>query len=668
MLGTEPELGRGFSAGEDMPEQNRVAVIAYGLWQLAFGGDPRAIGSKIRLNGEPLTVIGVAPPNFDFPEKTAVWTPSAYNPLPSLYFMSVTIGRLKPGLSFEQASVLYHADIERADAGQPKPNIEGYETPHLFRLQDRLAGPVRPASLVLMGMMAFVLLIACANLAHLLLSRATERRQELAIRAALGASRARLTRQLITEATVLTGAAAIAGMAVAQWTARLAAVAQPAQLASRQYSVLDWRVMAFALGLAAITGIVFGVLPASLIGGMQPGQDLIRTQPGSRGSAASRARVVLIALQAALTVTLAAAAFSMGSSFLKLMGIDLGYHTNHVLTMSVSLPATEGRTAPFTRQALERLRAVPGVESAGAASYLPLVASKVQEGTFFRLALNEPKRMSRVILVSPEFFHTMGTPLIEGREFTERDRRGAEPVVIVTEELARMYRDQRLVGRKMYLEPASVWATIVGVVRSERFLGPESDPWEVIYRPMDQYEQWFATFVAKVRGNPERYLAACRDAVQQTDPSFPVFDVKTLDQRLADAVARPRFYTTAIVFLAGFALLVAAIGAYGAASHSVSQRRHEIGIRIAVGGPPGRVRGMVFRQSMLPVFAGIVAGLFGAAWVGRFLNHLMSSAVPPGLWMSGCAVIVIVGATACAIWTATSRVVRLDPTAALRVE
>jgi hypothetical protein len=225
------------------------------------------------------------------------------------------------------------------------------------------------------------------------------------------------------------------------------------------------------------------------------------------------------------------------------------------------------------------------------------------------------------MLVSPGYFRTMGTPLIEGREFTESDRGGAEAVVIVTEEFARAYGNQKLVGRRVDLRPqgAPRYATIVGVVRSQRFLGPESDPWEVIFRPMDQYDQWFATFVAKVRGNPERYLAACRNAVQGTDRGVPVFDVKTLDQRLADALARPRFYTTAIVFLACFALLVAAIGAYGAASHSVSQRTHEIGIRIAVGGPPGRVRGMVFRQSMAPVCVGVVAGLLGAAGLGRFL-------------------------------------------------
>jgi ABC-type antimicrobial peptide transport system permease subunit len=264
----------------------------------------------------------------------------------------------------------------------------------------------------------------------------------------------------------------------------------------------------------------------------------------------------------------------------------------------------------------------------------------------------------------------MGTPVIEGREFEERDRTGAESVVIVNEEFARGLGDRRLVGRRINLawRGAPQYATIIGIVRSQRFSGPESTPSAQVFRPMDQYHQAFATFVAKVRGRPELYLAACRDAVQGTDRGVPVYDVKTLDQRLADALARPRFYTTAIVFLASFALLVAAIGAYGAASHSVSQRTHEIGIRIAVGGPPGRVRAMVFRQSMVPVCVGVVAGLLGAAGLGRFLKHFMASAEPAGIWVCGSAAIVITTATACAIWTATSRVVRTDPTAALRVE
>ena len=663
LMGVEPDFGRGFAADEDQPDHNPVAVISYGLWQQAFGGDARALGAGIRLNGAPLTVVGVEPPGFDFPEKSSIWTPTAYSHLPSTYFVPRFVGRLRSGIAFSQATALYRQDLERANLAER--NLAG-ELPRLVRLQDSLAGPVRSASLVLMGMMAFVLLIACANLAHLLLSRATERRQELAIRAALGASRGRLTRQLITEATVLTGAAAVAGMAVARWTAQFAAAAQPSQLAARPYSVLDWRVLVFALAVASITGVVFGVLPASLIGRWQP--DTVRTRPGTNRASTGRARAVLIALQAALTVTLAGGAFGMGRSFLNLMGTDLGYRTIRVVTMNISVPSTTNLTAPFVDKALDRLRAVPGVESAGAASYLPLVPTKIQEATFYRLEKNEPRRSARVIAVSPDFFRTMGIGLVEGREFTAADKRRADPVVVVTEEFVRQYGGRRLSGTKIYLQPARVWATIVGVVRSQRFLGPESDPWEVIYRPMDQYEQWFATFVAKVHGNPERYLALCRDVVQDVDRAVPVFDVKTLEQRLADAIARPRFYTAAIVFLTAFALLAAAVGAYGAASHSVSQRRHEIGIRIAVGGPPQAVRGMVFRQSMTPVVAGALCGLAGAVGMGRFLKNLLASAEPAGIGMSLAAALVIALATACAVWSGTSRVARTDPAAALKVE
>ncbi len=211
-------------------------------------------------------------------------------------------------------------------------------------------------------------------------------------------------------------------------------------------------------------------------------------------------------------------------------------------------------------------------------------------------------------------------------------------------------------------------ATIIGVVGSHRFLGPESEPWDVIYRPMDQYEQWYATFVAKVHGDPERYLTACRNAVQSVDPGVPVYDVKTLDQLLSEAVARPRFFTTAILFLAGFALLVASIGAYGAANHSVAQRERELGIRIAVGGPPGRVRGMVFFQSMVPVAAGVAVGLACAAGLGRFLQYLMVSAQPAGIALCAIAALFIASVTASAVWTATNRIVRMDPIAALRVE
>jgi putative ABC transport system permease protein len=678
MLGTEPEFGRGFAGDEDIPGRDGVAVIGYGLWQQVFGGDPRVLGSTIRLNGAALTVIGVAPRGVDYPEKTAIWTPTMYDlgriPKSDAYFWQ-TIGRLKPGVGMAQASGMFQAEVERHYAGQARPpRMKGYSNdPHLFSLNDRLAGPVRSASLVLMALVAFVLLIACANVAHLLLSRTTERRQELAIRAALGASRARLMQQLVTEATVLTAAAAVAGLAVAHWTARLAASAQPAQLAAREYTLLDWRVILFALGLAVLTGVVFGVLPASLIYRMQPGQDVIRTQSGLRGSGAGRMRGVLIALQAALTVALAAGSFSMGRSFVKLMGTDLGFHTDHVATLNVSFAGTrsetDGRERQYYNDALERLRAAPGVESAAVVSYLPLI-SKLHPGGLFKLDSGEQGPVSIVIAASPGYFRTMGTEIIEGREFTQNDRAGAEPVVVISEDLERSFGRGSLAGRKLNLAfgGAPRMATIVGVVRSERYSGPEAKGWTQVFRPIEQAPSGSVTFVARVRGDPEPYLAVCRDAVQEVDPEVPVYDVKTLDQRLADTLARPRFYTTAILFLAGFALLLAVAGTYGAATYAVTQRTHEIGVRIAVGASLGSVRGMLFRQSMLSVGAGMLAGVCGAAGLGRFLQHLIAIAEPTGVWICIAAAFVMATATAAAVWTATNRIVRMDPTAALRVE
>jgi len=676
LLGAEPEYGRGFAPDEDLPGRNSVAVIGYGVWQQFFGGDPRVLGSTIRVNGTPLTIIGVAPRTFDYPEKTAIWTPTIFDfeRIPKAgAFGSTTIGRLKPGVSMAQATAMFQAEVERESAGRPRPKIPGWTNqPELFSLRDRLAGPVRSASLVLMGVVFFVMLIACANVAHLLLSRVSDRRQELAVRAALGASRARLVQQLITEAIVLTGAAAIAGIAVAHWTARLAAIAQPAQLSARQYDVLDWRVIAFAIGLALLTGVVFGVLPVSLIRRMQPGQDAIRVRPGA--SASGRMRGILIAMQAALSVALAAGSFSMGRSFLKLLGTDLGYRTTNVVTLNVSLAGTrygdQNRARQYYDDALQRLRAIPGVESAAAASYLPLVPIKMFIGGQFKLDTGGPGVLAASVQASSGYFRTMQTELVQGREFNDTDRSGSERVVIVSEDLARGLGVGTVLGRKLNLawrgEPK--WATIVGVVRSQRLSGPANGGLPQLFRPIEQSPPDFVTFVAKVRGNPEAYLAVCRDAVQQTDRQVPVYDVKTLDQRLADTLARPRFYTTAILFLTGFALLLAVIGAYGAAAYSVAQRTHEMGIRIAVGASPHRLRSMLLRQSMAPVAIGILAGAIGAVWLGRLLQHLIATAEPIGGWISAVAALTLAAATAVAVWTAIERIVRLDPTTALRVE
>ena len=668
VLGTEPAFGRAFAAEESVAGRDPVAVIGHGLWQQLFGGDPRVLGATIRVNGVPLTVVGVAPPGFDFPNRTAVWTPTGYDQerIPNSTFAAAyTVGRLQPGVTVAQANSMYYAELEREHSGA----LGEEDRVRWVSLRDRLAGPVRQASLVLLGVVLFVLLIACANVAQLLLSRVSERRQELTIRAALGASRARLVQQLIAESIALTLVAAAAGLAVAQWAARVAAVTQPPQLAAQRYSILDWPVLAFAIGLALLTGLVFGVLPALLVGRMQPTPDSFRAHAGSPLRGAGRLRALLVAAQAALALVLVAGALTMGRSFLRLLGTDLGYRTAGVVTLSASLDGTgyevHHSESEFYRGALDRLRAVPGVESAGAVDYLPLESDYLAVYRYRRDSTHEPWGIQ--VTATPGYFRSVGTPLLEGRDFTEADRQGAEPVAIVNQAFARSA-GSSIVGARITSDQHQSF-TVVGVVRTTRF-SPFSQPEDEaqVYVPAAQNPPRFATFAVRVKGAPEPYLTVLRDAVRQVDSQVAVYGVETFRSRLRKTLARSRFYTTAVLFFGGFALLLAMVGTYGVATYSIAQRSHEIGVRTAVGASPERLRGMVLWQSLAPVACGAVAGVAGAAVLGRYLQHLIANAAPTGPWTCAAAVAALAVTAALAVWTATGRIVRMDPVAALRAE
>lgn len=672
LLGAIPAAGRSLRSEESVAGRDQVAVVGYGLWQGLFGGDPRRLGATIRLNGTPFTIIGVAPPGFDFPSGSAVWTPTIFDysrvPTGIKIMKGDTVGRLRPGLSLKAAEALHQAQFRRYG---PRG---GRDCDPLVSLRDQLAGRVRNASLALFAVVAFVLLIACANVAQLLLSRVTERRQELAVRSALGASRARLIQQLITEALLLTLGAGLAGLLVAHWAARLAGLVEPAALATQKYAILDWRVLAFAVGAAVLTGVVFGALPAWLIGRMQP--DWLRSRGTQQGADVRRMRAGLVALQAALTLALAAGSVSMGRSFLNLIGTGLGFLPQHLATATVSMFGTpywpnngSKVDSRYYDAALERVRAMPGVEAAGAAEYIPLTREQLF-GLGYQLETG-PKDDAVVIAITPGYLGAMGVQILQGRDFTPADKADADRVAIVSEDLARSVgAGSSVVGRRLRLLDEDENApplTIVGVARAAVYR-PGRRGLSSIYIPLKQDAPVFATFVARVRGDPESFLPAMREALRDVDRGVPVYDVETLEARLGQTLAKPRFYVTAVLFFCAFALLLSIVGVYGVAAHSIAQRTHEIGVRIALGAETREVRGMLLRQSLVPVAVGMAAGVAAALGSSRVLVHLMEKAEPVSAWTCFVGVLVLGASAGAAAWSASRQIARMDPVRALRAE
>lgn len=661
LLGSRPLIGRDFDPDQDAGGRSDVAIVAFGLWQ-QLGGDSRILGSTIHLNGVPLTVIGVGPAGLDYPGKTAVWVPTIFDTgrLSQAHAIIRTVnGRLKPGISMEQARREYRAD------GNSVGSVDATRL-RLIPLRDQLAGKVRQISLVLFGLVAFVLLTACANLAHLLLTRVTERRKELLLRAALGASRGRLVQQLITETTVLTVAAAIGGMAVAQWAARLASAVQPPTLTMQAYTVLDWPVVLFAMGIAIVTGLVFGVLPAGFIRHMQPSMDPLRLAAGGHNTGVRRIRAVLVALQAAFTVVLLAGALTMSRSFLKLAGADMGLRTDHALVMNVALSGTprENNPVAYYRRALERLRAVPGVEAAGAVEFVPLQGYNV--ALFgFKVDHGTESHRGAPIVATPNYLRATGTSLLLGRDFTDAEEASSQPVAVVNEAFARQFDPTLHIVGKRLVPAFGKSLTVIGVARTQRYL-PGAEDMPLVYELPGLSPVLNMTLVARVQGDAELYLPVCRDAVRGVDPAVPVYNVSTLDGRLREALARPRFFTTVVLFFSGFALLLAILGIHGVASFAIQQRTHEIGVRLAVGAHPRRLRAALLREGMLPVCGGLLLGVGAATGFGTLLENLMEGAEPIGVAICAAAGVVLVGAAGLAVWTATRRIVGMDPSKILR--
>jgi predicted permease len=666
VLGTQPVLGSGFTADEDVdgtgwgpPGRNAVAVIGYGLWQQLFGGDSKVLGATIKIDGIPLTVVGVAPPGFDYPGKAVLWKPAAFSSGNNGWG---TVARLKPGISWPQARAALALEVERLSSKQ-NSNLR----PSMTSLQDGLAGRVKNASLMFMGAVVLVLLIACTNVANLLIAGTTERAAELSIRSALGASRTRLARQLLTECLLLSFVATLAGLAIAFWTASFAAKIEPPPFGEQSYSILDGRVLAFTVIVSAILALGLGVLPALSVGRIHAFGS--RTSSKPRGS--QLVRQSMVAAQVMLTIILLAGSVGLGRAFVHLMRMDRGYDVQGVVRVGVSLDGTthqlDKRQLPYFAEVLDRIRRLPWVRAASATEFLPLYASGFIGGPF-GLDGRPAKRSSCLVPVLSGYFQTMGGRILYGREFTEAEVRSGAKVAVVNERFAAGFGTPRdAVGHQLTNGGES--REIVGVVRGTEY---ETDPTTAngnqVFIPAATPGSFFSTFVVRVDGRAEDHLAAIRDTVESVDPQVPVFSLKTMQQRLDEIFAGPKFYRTAIWAFAGLALLLALIGIYGIVFYAVVQRSQEMGVRMAVGTTPVRLRGMLLRQGLLMVAAGATPGIAAAQLTGRLLESLIEGAKPIGLATSSGLILLFVLVASASIWSATHRIVRIEIASILRSE
>jgi predicted permease len=669
MLGVQPMLGRVFAPDDDvdatgwgLPGPNAVAVIGYGLWQQLFAGDPKAIGTTIRLGGNPLTIIGVAPPGFDYPGKAALWKPAAFAPGNNGWG---TVARLKPGITWAQARAAFAVEAERL---WPKPGRTDDLRPSITSLQDGLAGPVKNASLMFVGAVVLVLLIACTNVANLLIARTADRASELWTRSALGASRARLARQLLTECLLLSMVATLAGLAIAYWTTSLAAKVEPPPLGAQSYSLLDGRVLSYTLAVSLITPLAFGILPLLCLRRIQGFP--MRNSSQIRGS--RWVRESLASAQVMLTIILLAGSVSLGRAFIHLMRTDRGYDVQGIVTVNVSLDGTTHQLAkrqlPYFEETLDRIRRIPGVRTASATDFLPLYASAFVGGPF-GLDGRPATRNSTMVPVLSGYFQTMGGQILYGREFTTAEVHSGAKVAVVNGRFAAGFGGpENAVGHQLTIGNQTPWK-IVGVEKGMEY---ETDPTlangNQVFIPSETPGSFFSTFVARVDGRAEDHLAAIRDAIRSVDPQVPVFGAKTMEQRLDEIFAAPKFYRTAVWVFAGFALLLAVIGIYGIVSYAVVQRSQEMGIRMALGRTPVQLRGWLLRHGLLMVAAGAMPGIAGARFTGRFLETLIEGAKSVDMATSAGLVLFLTLAASASIWSATRHIARLDVMAILRSE
>ncbi|MCU1273165.1 MAG: hypothetical protein JWO48_596, partial [Bryobacterales bacterium] len=686
-LGVSAAMGRTYTPEDAEPGHDDVVVLSDGLWQRQFGGAKDIIGKKLVLNGQTVTVIGVMPPDFKwFVEENSLvgkpaelWTPTklvAQTPRARGRYLSA-VARLKAGVTSTQAQTELSGIAYRLEQQYPQSNT-GWDA-NVVPVREQFVGKTRTALLVLLGAVGFVLLIACANVGNLVLARAASRQKELAIRAAMGAGRWRLTRQLITESVLLSAGGGALGLLIPMWGIDALVSLSPQNLIGLDHVGVSLPVLGFTFGVSLLTGVLFGFIPALDASRFDPNEALKETGKSNTGNPRSRGvRNLFVITEMALALVLLVAAGLMIKSFFRLQAVDPGFDAKNLLTMRVLLPDTkykeDNQRVAFFRNAVEQIEKLPGVSSASAISFLPFAdlgaaTGFTIEGRPAPAAGQGP--VTDVRVTDEKYFQTMNIPVLAGRTFNVQEATEDRHVIVINETLARKYFQgenplgkRLLVSMKAVAEPTEV----IGVVGDAKYDKLEGEPRAMIYWAHPQLGYSGMTIIARTAGEPMSLAPAAQRVIQSIDPDQPVSDVRTMESWIGNSVARARFGTVLLALFGVVALMLAAIGIYGVISYSVTQRTHEIGIRMALGAKPGDVLRMVIKQGMAVSVLGIALGIVGAFAATRVLASMLYEVAPtdPLTFVSIPLLLSLVALLASYI--PARRATKVDPMEALRYE
>jgi putative ABC transport system permease protein len=688
-LGVPPALGRSFTEDEDRPGNETVVVLSDGLWKRSFGGDPSIVGRSIMIDGRAHTVVGVARNGFTYPDQTELWAPIAFGPdnlsanqRGSRYLQ--VIGRLGPEATLESAS----AELSALTAAMREENPNNYLptsgwTAHITRLEDEIVGNIRPALLMLTAAVGFVLLIVCANVANIMLVRVSSRSREIAIRSALGAGRGRIARQFVAESVLLALIGGGLGLVAAMWGVDVLMALSADDIPRATEVGLDWRVLAFAGGLSLATGILFGLAPALRFSSTGQAEALKEGgRGGGEGLSGSRVRGALVGVEVALALVLLVGSGLFVRSLANLWAVDAGFRPENVLTLLVSLPnetySEDERVQQFYQTALERIGTLPGVQSAGMTSLLPLDGNS--SGTItvekYQQAADEPNIEADTRVVSPDYFRAMGIDLVEGRSFTTSDRKDTDPVAIVDEALARKYFPEgRAIGNRLKVggkQSTLPWLTVVGVSRHVLNTALDDAGRVQIYMAYDQfpYRRAGRTMSLAVRSeaDPVALGRSVQSTVRSIDMDIPVASIRTMEEVVGGSIASRRLAMVLLAIFAFVALALAVVGLGGVMSYSVTQRTHEIGVRLALGARPADVVRLVVAQGMLFALAGVALGMLLTFVLMSVVSGLLFGVSPtdPATYLGMASL--LVGVALVATLLPARRAARVDPMIALRYE